>query len=90
MTPAPQRYGTLNVSYPSSPLLGQIKSDYYNTWFGQGYYDPGQQCFCKDGCPAQTPSCGKCSSEQFCGSCDLQYSAYCNSQPYYGGLGWIN
>lgn len=72
-----------------SPVLGKYTSDYFNTYFGPGYYDPGQQCFCQDGCPDSRPSCGKCASQQFCTNCNMQLSAYCPSYPYYGGLGWL-
>lgn len=90
MTSVPaQNYQPLYVSYPGVNL-GQIKGDYYNTYFGQGFFDPGQRCFCKDGCPPETPQCGQCSSQQFCQSCDMKFSGYCDSYPFHGGLGWIN
>jgi hypothetical protein len=93
MTSLPsQNYQGLYVSYPGydTNLLGQVKSEYYNTFFGPNFYDPGQRCFCKDGCPPDTPECGQCASQQFCGSCDLKYSGYCDTAAFHGGLGWVN
>lgn len=92
MTSLPaQNYQNLYVSYPQSDVpLGQIKSDYFNTFIGPGYYDAGQRCYCKDGCPPDTPECGQCSSQQFCGSCDMKLSAWCDTHAFHGGLGWVN
>lgn len=90
MTSMPsQNYQGLHVSY-YGPDLGQIKSDYYNTYISPGFYDAGQRCFCKDGCPPKSPACGRCHSQQFCGSCDMQYSGLCDTYAYHGGLGWLN
>jgi len=61
----------------------------FSTYFGPGYYQPWYRCFCKDGCPPAQPTCGRCASQQFCGSCDMQMSAYCDTANVYGGLGWI-
>lgn len=79
-------YTTISDGYPT--VLGKITSDYYNTYTGIGYLDEGQQCFCQDGCNTSNMSCGKCSSEQLCNNCNLNYSGYCQQTPYYGGLGW--
>ena len=79
---------TMYTSIGNPNYLGQFKSDYFNTYFGPGYYQPWYQCFCRDGCT--TPNCGKCAPQQFCNSCDLNRSAFCDTYNVNSGLGWIN
>ena len=90
--PSSAKYATLNETIPfvPSPILGQFRSEYFNTYYGPGYFQPWYQCFCKDGCSDRKPNCGKCAPQQFCNHCDLNLSAYCDTWNYNGGLGWIN
>lgn len=73
-----------------SPVLGKFTSadGNFSTYFGQGYYQPWYQCFCKDNCPPGSPQCGQCASQQFCSQCDPVLSASCNSYNELGGLAW--
>jgi hypothetical protein len=90
--PSQNTYDTIDQTIPPlmSPILGRFTSEdgNFSTYYGQGYYQPWYQCFCKDGCPPEQPACGRCASQQFCGDCDLKYSAYCDSTNVFGGLGW--
>lgn len=79
------QYGSLQKAY-----LGQIKSDYFNTYFGQGYLQPWYTCFCRDGCPAEKEECGACKPQQLCNRCNMEKSAWCPSWNVNSGLGWIN
>jgi len=89
------RYEVIDQTIPPlvlvSPVLGRFTSpdDNFSTYYGQGYYQPWYQCFCKDNCPPNSSeACGGCSSQQFCSQCDPVLSAYCPSYNEYGGLGW--